>query len=148
MPRESLQVLLVEDNDDDVLMIREGIDESGVACVVHVARHGEEALEWLRSQARGAQRVGAALILLDLNMPRMDGFELLTALKADPRLRHLPVVVLTTSYRDEDVVRAYAAGACSYVVKPVGLDALTRVISLLTAYWTSVARLPERAAVG
>lgn len=148
MAHEPLRVLVVEDNDDDVLMIREGFGSTGLARVEHVAAHGEAALSWLRGLPPPGSGNQPDLVLVDLNMPRMNGFELIAALKADVGTRQLPVVVFTTSRRHEDVARAYAVGASTYVEKPVGPQALSDVLTLLAEYWTSVARLPSQLPTG
>ena len=136
----SARLLLVEDNPADVFLMESALELSGVPVHLTVARDGLDALE----QMRAASEMGVLpnLILLDLNMPRMNGFEVLTALRADPSLAHLPVVVFTTSQAPADVKRAYALQANSYLSKPTHLDEFLSVIKLLEAYWFGAASLP------
>jgi CheY-like chemotaxis protein len=132
-----IDIFLVEDNEEHIVMMRESFAGEPRARVVAVARDGEEALAHLR-EARELPSV----VLLDINMPRMDGFEVLEELKADPRLRHIPVVMLTTSRCDEDVVRSYQSGAAAFITKPVDFDGLEAMVRDFTAYWSSLVTLP------
>lgn len=111
--------------------------------VIKAVRDGEEALTYLRRQEPYRDVAVPGLILLDINMPKTNGFEVLGAMKADPTLRSLPVVMLTTSDREEDILRSYADGACSYIGKPLDLDHFTKLVKHFELYWTSVARLPS-----
>jgi CheY-like chemotaxis protein len=141
MGNEVIEVLLAEDNDDDILMIEEGFAETGLLRVAHVAHNGNEALDQLHSLSRSARLPG--LVLLDINMPLRNGFEVMEAMKLDPTLRHIPVVVLTSSSREADIVRAYASGACSYLNKPMGYDRLLTVVEEFAGYWGRVCRVPS-----
>ncbi len=142
MTSEPVEILLAEDNEDDVILIEEAFAEAKLMNVINKVRDGEEALAYLRRDGRfkGAPRPG--LILLDINMPKKNGFEVLEAMKADPRLRPLPVIMLTTSDREEDIVRSYADGACSYVRKPMNLEQFIDVVKQFEIYWTLVSRIP------
>lgn len=142
MSRDVIRVLLVEDNDDDVLMLRETLADTGLVRLCHVASNGAAALKFLRAQAHDPVGALPELILLDINMPGKNGFEVLEAVKSDPALRHIPVVVLTTSRREEDVIRSYAHGACSFITKPQGLEQLREVVRQFAGYWATVARVP------
>ncbi|GGO40114.1 response regulator [Deinococcus humi] len=137
---DSARLLLVEDNPADVFLMESALELSGTQVHLTVARDGLDALE----QMRAARDLGIlpSLILLDLNMPRMNGFEVLAALRADPSLAHLPVVVFTTSHAPADVKRAYALQANSYLSKPTRLDEFLSVVKLLEAYWFGAASLP------
>ena len=144
---DGLQLLLVEDNAGDVRLIREAFRVSGQNVDIAVARDGIEALDYLRGTGSCASTVRPDLILLDLNLPRKSGREVLREVKADSGLSAIPVVVLTTSAADEDVAYSYRTHANTYIVKPVNLDRLFEVIGSIGAYWSLVARLPGTAMV-
>ena len=136
-----IEILLAEDNEDDVLLVRESLEETDIAKRLHVARDGVEALEYLRERsARGASR--PLLVLLDINMPRMNGFEVLGEMKSAPALKHIPVVMLTTSGREEDIIKSYRSGAASYITKPVNFAGFRELVSRFALYWTTVSRVP------
>jgi CheY-like chemotaxis protein len=138
---QPLRILLVEDNDDDVVMLLEAF--AGVPLVhLDTVRDGEEAMAYLRRQGRYKDIHQPGLLLLDIRMPKKDGFGVLREMKADPALRHVPVIVLTTSSREEDILRSYAEGACSYLEKPVGLTRSRNMVQQLALYWTELARVP------
>jgi two-component system, chemotaxis family, response regulator Rcp1 len=136
------EILLVEDNDDDVELTRQGFKLAKLAANLHHAPDGEECLAFLRKQGVYAHAPTPDLILLDLNMPRMDGRKVLAELVADETLRHLPVVILTTSAEEREVLRMYQLRCSSYIVKPVDFDEFLRVIRLIGEYWFTVATLP------
>jgi CheY-like chemotaxis protein len=138
-----IEILLVDDSDDDVLLLEESLSESKFVNLLHVVHDGEEALAYLRREGTYYNAVLPGLVLLDINMPRMNGFEVLSAMKGDPALRTIPVVMLTTSTRDEDVVRSYDGGACSFVSKPVNFEKLKEVIKQFALYWSLVAVVPQ-----
>lgn len=136
-----LRILLVEDNDDDIVMLLEAF--AGLPLVrLDTVRDGEEAMAYLRREGRYRDAGLPGLLLLDIKMPRKDGFGVLREMKADPALRHVPVIILTTSAREEDVVKSYAEGACSYLQKPVGLTSSQNMARQLALYWTELARVP------
>jgi CheY-like chemotaxis protein len=137
-----IQVLLVEDDPGDVLMTREAFEDNKVANVLHVVSDGAEAMEFLRKEGAFADVPTPDLVLLDLNLPRMDGREVLAAVKADDELRQIPVVVLTTSEAEEDVLRSYALHANAYVTKPVDFDRFIEVVRKIDEFFVSVVRLP------
>lgn len=122
------EILLVEDNPADVRLTREALHEGKVRNSLSVASDGVEALEFLRRQGRHADAPTPDLILLDLNLPRKDGREVLEEIKADPALRHIPIVVLTSSQAEQDILRAYDLHANCYVTKPVDLDQFIHVV--------------------
>jgi CheY-like chemotaxis protein len=142
MKDRPIEILLAEDNDDDIVMIREAFEGSKLTLQLNVVRNGQEALDYLRQRGtyRNAPRPG--LVLLDINMPVRDGFEVLDDIKGDPRLAMLPVVMLTSSEREDDIVRAYSGGACSYIAKPLTLDEFQSVIQWFELYWTLVSHVP------
>jgi two-component system, response regulator len=142
MTSQPVEILLVEDNEDDVVIIQEAFAESRLVNVLNTVSDGEEALAYLRREGQYKVVPQPGLILLDINMPKKNGFEVMQAMKADPRLRTLPVIMLTMSDRDEDVIRSYANGACSYIRKPVDLDQFHTVIKQFELYWTMISRIP------
>lgn len=137
-----IEILLVEDNPGDVRLTQEVLSESRVLNNLVVARDGVEALAMLRREGAYAQQPSPDLILLDLNLPRKDGRELLVDIKDDPALRRIPVVVLTTSQAESDVLRAYDLHANAYIVKPVDLDQFIQVIRSIEDFWLSIVKLP------
>jgi CheY-like chemotaxis protein len=142
MTTTPIDILLADDNDDDIVLIQESFAEERLANVIYVVKDGEQALAYLRRQGPFAQARRPGLVLLDINMPKKNGLEVLQELKQDPALRSLPVVMLTTSRAEEDVVRSYAAGACSYLMKPVDFEKLREVAHQFTLYWSLVSRIP------
>lgn len=139
-----VEVLLVEDDPGDVLMTREAFAEHKVANQLSVVSDGVSAMEFLRREGAYAQAPRPDLILLDLNLPRMDGREVLGLVKEDPVLKHIPVVVLTTSEAEEDVLRSYALHANAYVTKPVDFERFIDVVQQIDEFFVSVVRLPRR----
>ncbi|MFE5310303.1 response regulator [Isoptericola sp. NPDC056573] len=138
-----IEVLLVEDDPGDVLMTREAFEEHKVANRLSVVADGVSAMAFLRKEGEHAQAPTPDLILLDLNLPRMDGREVLAAVKADERLKHIPVVVLTTSEAEEDVLRSYSLHANAYVTKPVDFDRFIQVVRQIDDFFVTVVRLPH-----
>jgi two-component system, chemotaxis family, response regulator Rcp1 len=137
-----MEILLVEDNPGDVRLTREALKEGRIRSNMQVVTDGVEALEYLRREGGHGDAVRPDLILLDLNLPRKDGREVLEVIKADPALRSIPVVVLTSSQAEQDIIRAYALHANCYVSKPVELDRFIEVVKSLVNFWLSVAKLP------
>ena len=138
-------ILMADDDDDDRLLAVDALKESKVAGQLEFVANGEELLDYLCHRGKFAHRCGAprpGLILLDLNMPRMDGREALREIKADPELRRIPVVVLTTSKADTDVGAIYDLGANSFISKPFQFDALVDVMKALGQYWFQTVELP------
>jgi CheY-like chemotaxis protein len=142
--RKAIDVLLVEDDPGDVLMTQEAFEHNKVRNTLTVVADGVSALEYLRKEGEHANASTPDLILLDLNLPKMDGREVLEALKADERLRMIPVVVLTTSEAEDDVVRSYALHANAYVTKPVDFEAFITVVRQIDEFFVEVVRLPQR----
>ncbi|MFI9103546.1 response regulator [Streptomyces fildesensis] len=140
---EPIEVLLVEDDPGDELMTREAFEDNKIGNTLHVVRDGLEALDFLyrRDPHTGAPRPD--LILLDLNLPKYDGRQVLERIKADPDLSHIPVVVLTTSSAEEDILRSYKLHANAYVTKPVDLDQFITAIRQIDDFFLTVVRLPR-----
>ena len=139
-----IEVLLVEDDPGDVLMTQEAFEEHKVRNKLNVVSDGEEALSYLRREGPHADAPRPDLILLDLNLPRVDGRQVLQAIKEDPDLRRIPVVVLTTSGADEDILRSYSLHANAYVTKPVDFDSFIAVVRQIDEFFVSVVKLPPR----
>ena len=137
-----IEVLLVEDDEGDVLMTREALDEGKVFNRLSVVGDGVEAIAYLRREQPYADATRPDLVLLDLNLPRRDGRQVLAEVKTDPDLRRIPIVVLTTSEAEEDVLRSYDLHANAYVTKPVDFDRFVEVIRQIDDFWISVVRLP------
>lgn len=142
--RKPIDVLLVEDDPGDVLMTREAFQDHKVANRLSVVADGVSAMAFLRKEGEYADAPTPDLVLLDLNLPRMDGREVLHALKEDEALRAIPVVVLTTSEAEEDVVRSYSLHANAYVTKPVDFDRFIDVVRQIDEFFVEVVRLPTR----
>jgi len=137
-------VLLVEDDPGDVLMTREAFADYKLRNQLHVVDDGVQALEFLRQEGDFAEAPRPDIVLLDLNLPRMDGREVLAAIKSDPELASIPVVVLTTSEAEEDVVRSYSLHANAYVTKPVDFERFIDVVRQIDDFFVTVVRLPGR----
>jgi chemotaxis family two-component system response regulator Rcp1 len=139
-----IQVLLVEDNPADVRLTQEVLKEGRIFTHLNVVNDGVEAMECLRRQGDYAEMPEQDLVLLDLNLPRMDGREVLAAMSGDPGLAHIPVIVLTTSSDEVDVMQAYDLHANCYITKPVKLDDFIGVLRSIEDFWLTVVRLPSR----
>lgn len=149
-PRKPITILIAEDDPDDRILLQEAFEENRLTNELRFVENGEELLAYLRRTGEYADpRCSPApgLILLDLNMPKMDGREALKILKADPDLLRIPVVVLTTSRAEEDIVRTYGLGVSSFIAKPVSFDGLIKVVQVLTSYWIQIVELPPAAVV-
>ena len=142
MTTRPLDILIAEDNEDDILLIREAFEEVNMVNRITVVRDGEEALAYLRGEGPFSQSPLAGMVLLDINMPKKTGLEVLTEIKADIRFRPLPVVMLTVSDRDEDIIRSFEQGACSYIRKPVTFTRFIAVVKEFEMYWTLVSKIP------
>jgi CheY-like chemotaxis protein len=140
--RAPADVLLVEDDPADVLMTREAFEQHQVRSPLHVVGDGEQALEFLRRSGEFAGAPRPGLILLDLNLPRRNGLEVLAEVKADQDLAPIPVVMLTTSSAQEDILRSYALHASAYITKPVDYDRFIDVIGQIDGFYLTLARLP------
>ncbi|MBH0781390.1 response regulator [Nocardia bovistercoris] len=139
-----IDILLVEDDPGDELMTREAFEDNRIGNTLHVAHDGEEALDFLYKQGPHAEAPRPDLILLDLNLPKYDGRQVLEKIKSDPDLAHIPVVVLTTSSAEEDILRSYKLHANAYVTKPVDLDQFIAAIKQIDDFFVQVVRLPHR----
>jgi CheY-like chemotaxis protein len=148
--RNAVPILMAEDDPDDQLLVERAFASANLAPDLRFVNDGEELLDYLYHRDGHSEETSPrpGLILLDLNMPKKDGREALMEIKADPALRHIPVIVLTTSNREEDIFHAYALGASSYIVKPVVFSDLVEMVKTLDTYWLEIVKLPPRAVQG
>jgi len=137
-----VEILLVEDNEADIRLTQEGIKETKIHNNLHVVRDGEEAMDFLYKRGDYRDAVTPELILLDLNLPKKDGREVLKEIKNDDALSHIPVVILTTSEAEKDIVKSYKLHANCYVTKPMGIDQFVEVIKAIEDFWFSIVKLP------
>lgn len=139
---QALCILLVEDSPADIRLTEEALRDSPIVDTLHVARDGEEAMDFLRRRGEHTEAPRPDLVLLDLNLPRKDGREVLEELKGDSELRRIPIVVLTTSATEADILRSYDLHVNSYVTKPVDLDEFAQVVHSIQGFWGGVVQLP------
>ena len=142
---QPIEILLVEDNEPDVLLTLEAFEDARVPNRLHVARDGVEAMRFLRGEGEHSGAPRPDVILMDINMPRKTGLEVLEEIKADPDLRSIPVVMLTTSQADDDVRASYERHASGYVVKPVGFENFLGAMRAFESFWMTFVRFPPRA---
>lgn len=143
---KSITILMADDDEDDRLMTKEALEEARLANEIRFVLDGEELMDYLYQRGKfedPASSPRPGLILLDLNMPKKDGREALKEIKADPDLRHIPIVVLTTSKAEEDIYRSYDLGVNSFITKPVSFDGLVFVMTTLAQYWFQIVQLPK-----
>ncbi len=139
-----IQILMVEDNPDDIELTVEALKDARVANHLTVVQDGEEALSYLRCRGKYAQAVRPDLILLDLNMPRKNGRDVLRDIKNDPELKRIPVVILTTSQAEDDILHTYDLHANCYITKPVDFNQFLKVVRSIEDFWLTVVKLPPR----
>lgn len=140
--RAPIQILLAEDNQDDAVLIEEILAPYRLELVLHVVRDGEEALAYLHREGPYRDVPLPSILLLDMHLPKKDGLQVLKQMKAEPGLKNIPVIVLTASNREEDIISSYAEGACSFITKPSSYEEFSERITSLRLYWTRVTRLP------
>ncbi len=143
VPMQAVEVLLVEDDPGDELMTREAFEDNKIGNTLHVAHDGEEALDFLYRRGAYADAPSVDLILLDLNLPKYDGRQVLEQIKSDPDLTHVPVVILTTSSSEEDILRSYKLHANAYVTKPVDVNQFIAAVRQIDDFFLTVVRLPR-----
>jgi CheY-like chemotaxis protein len=139
-----IQLLMAEDDKEDQMLVRRAFEQAHLMNELVIVEDGEELLDYLFQRGRYAEAELPDVILLDLNMPRKDGREALQEIKADARLRHVPIIVLTSSSADEDVLRSYDLGVSSYIEKPVTFERMVQVVSVLGEYWFQIVKLPAK----
>jgi CheY-like chemotaxis protein len=145
LPEKPITILIVDDDDDDRMMAKDALEESKLANDLRLVEDGEEMMDYLLHRGRYQDPLTSprpGLILLDLNMPRKDGREALHEMKSIPELRQIPVVVLTTSRAEEDILRSYDLGVNSFISKPVTFEGLVKVMKGLSEYWFTIVKLP------
>jgi CheY-like chemotaxis protein len=136
---DPVPVLVVDDSEDDILLLKEAFVDCPLIDLIAAVEDGETALRYMRGEAPFADARRPAIVLLDINMPRMNGFEVLSEMRADTRLARTPVIMLTTSKQESDILRAYSDGACSFISKPVHFDRMRQIAQRFALYWTTVA---------
>jgi chemotaxis family two-component system response regulator Rcp1 len=138
---QQIHILLVDDNEGDILLTKEALDDARIINKISIAYDGVEALRFLRKQIGGTDMPD--LILLDINLPKMDGTELLGIIKTDPHLKRIPVIMLTTSSAEKDILASYNNYANCYITKPVDLDRFMDVVRTIEDFWISIVKLPK-----
>jgi CheY-like chemotaxis protein len=142
---QEIHILLVDDNEGDVLLTREALQDARIVNRISVAYDGVEALKFLRKQVPFRDSESPDLILLDINLPRMDGKEVLSIIKNDPDLKRIPVIMLTTSSSEKDILTSYDNHANCYITKPVDLERFMDVVRTIEDFWISIVKLPKSA---
>jgi chemotaxis family two-component system response regulator Rcp1 len=140
--RKPIEILLVEDNPGDVDLAREALENSKIDNLIHAVGNGEEAMDFLRRKGKYADAPRPDLVLLDLNLPRKDGREVLAEIKSDEDLKRIPVVILTSSKDEEDILKAYNLHANCYITKPMDLNQFIKVVKSIEDFWFTVVKLP------
>lgn len=138
-----IEILIVDDSEDDVILLKEAFSDCPMVEFVGAVEDGEQALQFLRREGVFGNARRPGLVLMDINMPRKNGFEVLTEMRSDVLLSNVPVVMLTTSKQESDILRAYEGGACSFIAKPVSFDTMKSVARQFALYWTTVADVPQ-----
>jgi len=142
--RSAINVLLADDNDDDVVLVRETFESTGLMHVLHVVSDGAEAIAYLLREGAHRDAKRPQLVLLDINMPNRSGFDVLEMIKGTPSLRAMPVIMLTGSCSQDDIVRSYAGGACSFISKPSSPETMAELANHFSSYWCRIATLPPQ----
>lgn len=140
----AINILLVEDNQGDVVLTMEALEEGRIHNVVTVVKDGQEAIDYLSKSGSFANSTLPDLVLLDINLPKVDGKEVLSFIKTDPKLKRIPVVMLTTSSSEKDVIESYESYANCYITKPVDVNKFFEVVKTIEDFWISIVKLPSR----
>lgn len=141
---QSIHILLVEDNEGDILLITEALHENGSNNTIAVTRDGWEAIQYLEKKAGFQSAKIPDLILLDINMPKMNGHEVLQHIKSSDKLKHIPVIMLTTSSMEQDIFQSYQHQASCYITKPVEVNHFLHAVSTIREFWTTIVQLPNK----
>jgi CheY-like chemotaxis protein len=139
---KTITILLADDDADDRLLVKEAFEENHLLNIMDTVEDGEELMDYLYRRGKYSEAVRPSMILLDLNMPRKSGLEALREIRADAELKSIPVVVLTTSKAEEDIIRSYELGVNSFIVKPVTFESLVELVRTLGRYWFQIVELP------
>jgi len=142
---QEIHILLVDDNEGDVLLTKEALEEAKIVNRISVAYDGMQALRFLKKEPPFTEQEAPDLILLDINLPRMDGTEVLGIIKSDPELKRIPVIMLTTSSSEKDIITSYNNYANCYITKPVDLERFMDVVRTIEDFWISIVKLPKTA---
>jgi two-component system, chemotaxis family, response regulator Rcp1 len=143
MNEKIINILLVEDNPADVRLAQEALDESKLFCKLHIVTNGEEAMEFLYGKGKYINAIRPDLVILDLNLPKKDGREVLKEIKEDEYLKSIPVVILTMSTSDDDALKAYNLHANCYIIKPIDFKQFTKVVQTIQEFWFTIVKLPN-----
>jgi chemotaxis family two-component system response regulator Rcp1 len=135
-------ILLVDDNPDDIMIAKRAFKQSDIRNKIYVTHDGDEAIQFLRKEGKYKDAPTTGLVILDLNMPKVNGFEVLETIKGDDKLKSIPIIVLTSSSRPEDIERAYKLGCNSFIVKPVSFEDFIEATMEIKRYWLSLSKLP------
>lgn len=135
-------ILLVDDSPDDIMIAKRAFEKCQIRNKLYVTRDGEEAIQFLRKEGNYKDAPTSALVILDLNMPKVDGFEVLETIKSDDELKSIPIIVLTSSERDEDIQRAYKLGCNSFIVKPASFNDFVEAVMEIKRYWLCLSKIP------
>lgn len=144
MSFDIIEILLVEDDPGDVELIKESIRDSKIRLNLNVVSNGDDAIKFLKKEGDFNESQEPDLIILDLNLPRRSGMEVLGEVKGNEDLKHIPIIVMTTSDQDTDIIKSYKLGANSYVTKPLGIDQFAKIVSSIENFWLTVVKLPKR----
>jgi len=142
--QKQIEILLVEDNPGDIRLTREALKDGKINNNINVVMDGEQAIEYLKRQNGYANSISPDLILLDLNLPKLSGREVLEIIKNDDALKHIPVIILTTSKAEEDILQSYQHYANCYITKPVDFDQFSEVVKQLEDFWFSIVKIPHK----
>lgn len=140
---KEIHILLVEDNEGDILLTKEALDERNIKNQLSVARDGEEALDFIHKKGKFENAEEPDLILLDINLPKLNGHEVLQTIKSDRKYRHIPVLMLTTSSSSKDIFASYDSHANSFITKPLEVDSFQEAIASIEEFWLNTAKLPK-----
>jgi CheY-like chemotaxis protein len=140
---QPVEILVVDDSDDDLVLLREAFDDNQLVKLVKTVEDGDEALNYLRRKVPYGDARRPGLVLIDINMPKKNGFDVLSEIRNDPQLSKVPVVMLTTSQQESDILKAYSDGACSFISKPINFDHMREIAQHFALYWSLVADVPR-----
>lgn len=144
MQLEPVEILLVEDDPGDIELIKETISSSKLKINLQIVNDGSKAISYLKKQGQYSDKTEPDLVILDLNLPLKNGMEVLKEVKSDEDIKHIPIIVMTTSDQDSDVLKSYKLGANSYVTKPMGIEQFSHIVNTIEDFWLTIVKLPKR----